>query len=284
MSIIGRPSTGKSSFVNRVVGHKTVIVSPLPQTTQKSIRGIYNENRGQIIFLDTPGIHQSEQRFNQSLNSQATSTIQESDLVIYMADISRMPGQEEEDIVTILGAYQKNLLLVLNKIDQERTYHSEYVLFFEKYWPGKNIHYISIVTGEGIEDLKNILFENLPEGPLLYPEDVYTDQEPSFRIAEIIREQAINRVREEVPHSIYVEIADLEMQKDFLWIRAFLMVERETQKGMLVGKKGAIIHSIKMASLKGIKKLFNSPIKLDLQVKVDKEWRKNNHRLKSLFG
>lgn len=284
VTILGRPSVGKSSLLNRIIGHKTAIVSALPQTTQKSIRGIYTETRGQIIFLDTPGLHQSQQRFNQALNMQAANAVQESDLILYMADASRPPGAEEEDAANMAQESAQKVLLVLNKMDQERLFLSEYQLFFQSRWPNANYFPISVVTGEGIEELKTAIFAALPASPLFYPEDVYTDQEPSFRIAEIIREQAMARVREEVPHSIYVEIADLEQHGDTLWIRAFLMVERKTQKGMLVGKEGQTIRAIRLASVKGLKKLFSSKIDLDLQVKVDHEWRKNSHRLKTLFG
>ncbi len=284
VTILGRPSVGKSSLLNRIIGHKTAIVSSLPQTTQKSIRGIYTEKRGQIIFLDTPGLHQSQQRFNQALNMQAANAVQESDLILYMADASRAPGSEEEDAAQIAQNSGQKVLLVLNKMDQERLYLCEYELFFAARWPQSSHFPISVATGEGIEELKTAIFASLPAGPMLYPEDVYTDQDPAFRIAEIIREQAMARVHQEVPHSIYVEIADLEQHGDTLWIRAFLMVERKTQKGMLVGKEGQTIRAIRLASVRGLKKLFSSKIDLDLQVKVDHEWRKNAHRLKTLFG
>lgn len=284
VTILGRPSTGKSSLLNRVIGHKTAIVSALPQTTQKSIRGIYNEERGQIIFLDTPGLHHSPQKFNQILNMQAVNAAKESDLLLYMGDISRSPGEEEENVMRVAKASGQQILLVLNKIDLPRSYLPEYQAFLEAHWPDKTHHQISVVTGEGIDGLKTAIFAALPVSPLLYPADVYTDQDPSFRIAEIIREQAMGRVREEVPHSIYVEIADLEHHEGRLWIRAFIMVERNTQKGMLVGKGGETIRAIRISTMKGLKKLFTSPIDLDLQVKVDHEWRKNSLRLKNLFG
>lgn len=284
VTILGRPSVGKSSLLNRIIGQKTAIVSTLPQTTQKNIRGIYTETRGQIIFLDTPGLHQNQQRFNQILNMQAANAVKESDLILYMADASRPPGVEEEDAAKMAQDSTQKVLLTLNKMDQKRLFLSEYQIFFRNRWPNANYFPISVATGEGIEELKTEIFATLPASPLFYPEDVYTDQEPSFRIAEIIREQAMARTREEVPHSIYVEIADLEHHGDILWIRAFLMVERKTQRGMLVGQEGRTIRAIRLASVKSLKKLFSSKIDLDLQVKVDHEWRKNSHRLKSLFG
>ena len=284
VTIMGRPSVGKSSLLNRIIGYKTAIVSALPQTTQKSIRGIYTDYRGQIIFLDTPGLHQSEQRFNQALNMQTINAVQESDLILYISDASRQPGVEEQDAAKIALESGRKIIIALNKMDQERVFLSEYQLFFHNYWPDISYFPISVVTGEGIERLKKEIFLSLPPGPLFYPKDVYTDQEPSFRIAEIIREQAIIRVRQEVPHSLYVEIADLEKHGETLWIRAFLIVERRTQKGMLIGKEGQIIRAIRLASVKGLKKFFFSKIDLDLQVKVDHEWRKNAHRIKTLFG
>jgi GTP-binding protein Era len=282
--LLGRPSSGKSSLLNRVVGYKTSIVSELPQTTQKRIRGIYHADDGQIIFLDTPGLHESPRVVNQFMTAQADGAIADADVLVYVIDAHRSIGAEETLIAQKVSESHIPVIVALNKHDQTPYLQQEYHTFLQHWLPQAPIISTSVVTGYGIDALLQQIFQYLPTGPALYPSDIYTDQDPAFRIAELIREQAMARVHAEVPHSIYVDIADMEQREDFLWVRAFIMVERDSQKGMLVGKGGETIRAIRLSASKGIKKLFPYPVQLDLQVKVDKDWRSNSKKLKKLFG
>ena len=287
VAVIGRPSSGKSSILNAVCGHKVSITSPTPQTTRNKIRGIYTEPRGQLVFLDTPGFHLSEKKFNRKMVELIQNTLEEVDLVLYVMDAGRPPGPEEEKIAVALVPYQEQVVIGSNKQDLPENASAQIREFIDTRLPSCKLQETSAVTGEGLPELITALFELAPEGEQMYPEEFYTDQEPEFRASEIIREKALRRVRQEVPHALYVEISDMEVQgaeePPTLWIRAFLMVERESQKGILIGKGGRVIKEIRTEAQKELEKLFPYRIRLDLRVKVNRNWRKNDMLLKKLI-
>ncbi|MCL2720039.1 MAG: GTPase Era [Treponema sp.] len=299
VTIIGRPSVGKSTLLNKMCGEKVAIVSKVPQTTRNAIRGIVNREEGQLIFIDTPGRHSSEKKMNKKLMDVSNNAISESDLILYIIDAFRAPGQEEEEIVKFLTPLTKKVVIAINKIDVPDADINRSKEFITKYLPSlspsvpacdfnkERIFTISAFTGQGVEELLSVLYDMMPEGQPLYDSEYYTDQETEFRIAEIIREQAINRLRQELPHSLYVEIADMEFKEDDkngqLWVRAFIIVERESQKGMVVGKGGEMIKAIRLASLKNFKQVFDWKIDLDLRVKTGKDWRQKDHTLKKII-
>ncbi|MCL2210609.1 MAG: GTPase Era [Treponema sp.] len=289
VAIIGRPSVGKSTLLNKMCGEKVAIVSSVPQTTRNAIKGIVNREEGQLVFIDTPGRHSSEKKMNKKLLEVSSRALAESDLVLYMLDASRAPGPEEEEIAVLLKPLTQKTVIAVNKIDMANI-DTSIINGFINNWFTENvfsnkIHLISANTGEGIENLLNVLFEMAPEGQPLYDADYYTDQETGFRIAEIIREQAINRLRQELPHSLYVDIADMEFRDNGakLWVRAFIIVERESQKGMVVGKGGEMIKKIRLAALKDLKRIFDWKIDLDLRVKTGKDWRHNDYTLHKII-
>ena len=293
ITLIGRPSSGKSTLVNKICGHKVSIVSATPQTTRNVIRGIYTEARGQIIFQDTPGYHISDKKINNELKHVTENAVNDAEIILYVFDCTREPGEEEKKIIEYLSSSNAVIIAALNKIDllelPEKN-KKEFLESLENYLKknlgkkerGKNIStcLVSAMTGEGIEKLVDTMFDKAPEGELLYPEDIYTDQDVSFRISEIIREKAVNRTKEEIPHSVYVEIADIEMTKthngEELWVRAFLTVENESQKKIVIGAAGEKIRSIRLAAKKEIKAIFSYPVALDLRVKVNHNWRKKS--------
>lgn len=285
VAIIGRPSVGKSELLNALVGYKTSIVSPLPQTTRNAVRGICNSDKGQIIFLDSPGLHLSEKKFNQHMVSQSEFAIKEADVVLYLLDLTRLPREEEEKVANLLKDCGKPVIIALNKSDLSKKLQSKTAIqmFLNHFFPNSPKLTISALKQIGLDKLKDLILDVMPTGGLLYDEDIYTDQSPSFRIAEVLRESAIPYLHEEVPHSLYVEVADLEMQKKELWARCFLMVERENQKAFIIGKGGATLSLIRKRAMKSFGKIFPYPIKLELSVKVDKDWRKNSTRLNTLF-
>ncbi|UTD05036.1 GTPase Era [Treponema denticola] len=287
VTIIGRPSAGKSTFLNTASGEKVSIVSSIPQTTRNAIRGIVNTTKGQIVFIDTPGYHKSEKKLNLKLQEIAKTRLEEGDAVLYLIDLSREFGEEEKNICSLLIPLQNKTVIGLNKADLKSS-KAELVkkelLSLLPDIPQERIFEISALKDEGINEILSLLIELLPEGEALYPEDIYTDQDVVFRITEIIREQAILHTREEIPHALYAGVEDAEMRKNGkeLWVRAFLYVEKESQKAMLIGKGAAVIKSIRIKSMAELRKIFPYKVQLDLQVRVNKNWRQKDNIIKKI--
>jgi GTP-binding protein Era len=271
--IIGRPSVGKSTFINTVVGQKVSIVSPVPQTTRNAIRGIVNRPRGQIIFVDTPGFHVSEKQRNKDYEDMVKSELRNCDAILYLLDATRASGPEEEHVAALLRGYSDKVVVAVNKMDKVADQGSIKAVIDpdlgEKVRLGNRLFFISAMENRSTEAVLDALFDLAPEGPPLYDDELYTDQEPAFRIAEIIREQAMLRLRDEVPHAVTVEVADIERHGEGkLWVRAFLCVEKASQRGIVIGKGAALIKEIRVESIKAIRKVFFCRVELDLQVKV----------------
>ncbi|MDR0589920.1 MAG: GTPase Era [Spirochaetaceae bacterium] len=290
VAVVGRPSVGKSTLVNLLCGNKVAIVSPVPQTTRNAIRGIINRPQGQLVFVDTPGMHVSEKKLNQRLLGVANRSVEESELVLYVLDASRAPGVEEEAVAGRLSSPScvERILAVINKMDAPGADFQRVRDFLAGKLPGlspSRCFQASALKNEGIEAVVEGLFTMAPPGEPFYPEEYYTDQDVSFRIAEIIREKAIHRLRQELPHSIYVEVADMELNDGGkrLWVRAFILTERESQKGMVVGKGGEVIKAIGREARKDLNRIFDWKVDLDLRVKTAKDWRHNDHLLRHLI-
>ena len=287
VAIIGRPSAGKSTLLNKMCAQKVSIVSKVPQTTRNAIRGIVNRKGiGQLVFIDTPGRHKSGKKFNKKLIDVSNRALLESDLVLYVIDSTRGAGQEEEEIARLLEPLPEKTVTALNKIDSlaaDIEKSKEFILKSLPLITDDKIIAVSALTGQGVEDILSALFSMAGEGEAFYGAEYYTDQETEFRICEIIREQAITRLRQELPHSIYVEIADMEFKEEKLWVRAFIIVERESQKGMVVGKGGEMIKAIRTGALKNLKTIFDYHIDLDLRVKTGKDWRHNDSTLRKII-
>jgi len=287
VTIIGRPSAGKSTFLNTASGEKVSIVSSIPQTTRNAIRGIVNTTKGQIVFIDTPGYHKSEKKLNLKLQEIAKTRLEEGDAVLYLIDLSREFGEEEKNICSLLIPLQNKTVIGLNKADlasAKTELVKKELLSLLPDIPQERIFQISALKDKGINEILSLLIELLPEGEALYPEDIYTDQDVVFRITEIIREQAILHTREEIPHALYAGVEDAEMRKNGkeLWVRAFLYVEKESQKAMLIGKGAAVIKSIRIKSMAELRKIFPYKVQLDLQVRVNKNWRQKDNIIKKI--
>ena len=287
VAIIGRPSAGKSTLVNTICESKVSITSPTPQTTRNAIRGIYTDTRGQLIFTDTPGYHISEKGFNKRMQEIATSSLEETDSVLYLVDATRTPGAEEDTISYMLSGLSVPVICCINKKDilsQEQIETA--TQYLQTHMPGRAILVTSALEDSGVDEILIELFKHAPEGQLMYDENARTDQNLEFRISEIIREKAMNSVSQEIPHAIMVEVADLEYneEENKVWIRAFIIVERESQKGIMVGKGGNNIKNIRIASFKDIKKIFpQSKLELDIRVRVNGKWKTNEASLKKVF-
>ncbi len=286
--IVGRPSAGKSTFLNDACQENVSIVSPIPQTTRNAIRGIVNTSLGQLVFVDTPGYHKSEKKLNLILQQTAKDQLEGADAVLYLMDSTRESGEEEALIADLVRPYAQKTVVAINKRDLPESNALSCRNFIGQKLPdlpAGRIFEISAKTDAGVEDLLRALYQIAPAQPNLYPEGFYTDQEVEFRIAEVIRGEAINRLQQEIPHALYVDIADAEFKNDGkkLWVRAFLCVERESQKGIVIGKGASMIKTIRAESLKKLREIFEYKIDLDLQVKVDKNWRQKDDRLSRLL-
>ena len=315
VAVVGRPSAGKSTLVNCLCGAKVSIVGNVPQTTRNAIRGIVHHERGQLVFIDTPGRHSSEKKINKKLMEVSQRALNESDLVLYVLDTTRAPGEEEIELAKLLVPYAEKTVAVLNKTDAPSSDCRRIVDFLSGVLPeaaGKRCLSISAKNNEGMGPLLSMLFDMAPDSEPFYDKEYYTDQAIDFRIAEIIREQAIKRLYEELPHALYVQVADTEFrdtvnrdslnpvlpekeqsalsqdqlpsERPRLWVRAFIVVERESQKGMVVGSGGTMIKAIRQASQKELNKIFDWKIELDLRVKTCKDWLANDNTLRKIIG
>ena len=287
VSVIGRPSSGKSTLVNTICEMKVSITSPTPQTTRNKIRGIYTDQRGQLVFTDTPGYHLSDKEINKRMQDVTVSALKDSDMILYVIDGKRKGGKEEEAIAEMIKKAKVPTVVAINKTDiLSKEEMEESRNFVSSRLPSVPILFISAKNDEGVDEVLIELFKNAKEGELLYDENQYTDQDLEFRISEIIREKTISTLSDELPHVIFVDVSDLEWNEETrtVWIRAFINVERDGQKGFIVGKGGSGIKRIGTEARKEIKTIFpGSTVRLDLQVKTAEKWRQNSIVLDKVF-
>lgn len=289
VAIIGRPSAGKSTFLNTACQEPVSIVSPIPQTTRNAIKGIVNTSFGQLIFIDTPGYHDSEKKLNLRLKSVTESQLDDIDCVLYIIDSTRQAGEEELHTAQLLKNLQSKTVVAINKTDSYLSKPFSVRQFIKENLPEipeDRIFEISAEKDTGINEVLTALYSISPEGEPMYDEELYTDQDLTFRICEVIRGEAINRLQDEIPHSVYVDVADVEHRNEGkkLWIRAFLCVERESQKGIVIGKGASKIKEIRLAAIKKLSEIYVQKIDLDLQVKIDKNWRQRDCTLNKLIS
>jgi GTP-binding protein Era len=283
-AIVGRPSSGKSTLLNALCGAKVSIVSPVPQTTRNTVRGIVNRPAGQIVFLDTPGFHISDKKLNLRLKDLVLRALGDADIVVYIIDATREPGPEEEALVKALASSNMPLVTAINKVDHVDAIPERAAAFLTEHLPHAPILRISAKEKLGLEELLDFLLGKAEEGPAWYPEEYYTDQEPVFRIAEIIREKAILHTREELPHAIFIDFTDSRKLDDGGLETSYdIVVERESQKGIIIGKGGSMIKQIREEAEADLAELFDYTVKLRLQVRVDTTWKHDDKRLDSLI-
>ena len=285
VSLIGRPNVGKSTLLNCLLGEKIAIVSPKPQTTRNRILGIKNLPAAQIIFLDTPGIHRSKDMLNQSMVRTALATLREVDVICLLIEADSPDHEENDWILENLQKVQKPVLLAINKID--RIPKGNLLPIMERYSrkrPFQQIIPISALLGEGIDIVVNELLKILPEGPRLFPEDMVTDLPERFLAAEMIREKVFLLTREEIPYATAVVIEEFKEreEKNLVVIRATIQVERDSQKGILIGGKGRMLKEIGRLARKEIEALLGVRVFLELWVKVEKNWREDRRALHRL--
>ena len=287
ISIIGRPNVGKSTFLNRVIGQKIAIMSDKPQTTRNKVQGVLTTDDSQMIFIDTPGIHKPKHKLGDFMLKVSKNTLREVDVIMFMVNAEQKLGKGDEFILEMLAGNPTPVFLVINKIDA--IHPDELIGIIESYkerYDFAEIVPISALQGNNVENLLVTLEKYLPEGPQYYPADQVTDHPERFIISELIREKVLHLTREEIPHSIAVVIDKIrrdEENEDKIHVAATIIVERDSQKGIVIGKRGALLKEVGTRARKDIEMLLGSKVYLELWVKVQKDWRNKSTHLRD-FG
>ncbi|MCZ1265600.1 MULTISPECIES: GTPase Era [Paenibacillus] len=287
VAIIGRPNVGKSTLMNQVIGQKIAIMSDKPQTTRNKIHGVYTSEHQQIVFLDTPGIHKRQSKLGDYMNQTALNTLGEVEAALFLIDASEGMGGGDRYIAEQLKNVRTPVILVMNKIDKiEPEALLPLIEEYRKLHDFAEIVPVSAMLGSNVSTLLEQLGKYLPEGPQYYPDDQVTDHPEQFVCAELIREKILQMTREEVPHSIAVTIEDMKVQDNgVVYISAVIFVERDSQKGIIIGKQGALLKEVGKRARHDIQNLLGSKIFMDLWVKVKKDWRNQDRVLRDLgFG
>ncbi len=284
VSILGRPNSGKSTLLNTFVGQKVSIVADKPQTTRTAIQGVMTTPESQVIFVDTPGIHKSSSSINKRMMDAVRNSIDERDLILFLADATKPFTEEDEKAVSVLRHGSAPVILVLNKIDRLKAKQDLLPLMEEypKHYDFAEYLPISAETEEGVEKLRERIIGRLPEGPEYFPPDHITDQPARFLAAELIREKILLATRQEVPHATTVVIEKWEETPTIVKIYATIIVERDGQKGIIIGQKGAMLKQIGTLAREDMESLFGIRIYLDLHVKVESDWREKASYLNAL--
>ncbi|HYP24187.1 MAG TPA: GTPase Era [Actinomycetota bacterium] len=287
VAVVGRPNVGKSTLVNALVGTKVAITSDKPQTTRSAIRGILDRDGVQVVLVDTPGYHKPRTLLGQRLNDLVRATWKDVDLALFVVDGKSGVGRGDEKVAADLAAAQCPTFCIVNKVDAMgrddvavALTQAAAIRDFDEFVP------VSARTGEGVELLEGLVTARMPEGPMYYPPGTRTDQPPPAFVAELVREKLLARTREELPHSIAVVTEDFEERDDgLLEIRATVFVERESQKGIVIGKGGETVKAVGTETRLEIEALFGTKVFLELRAKVEKDWQRRAHALERLgFG
>ena len=278
VAVIGRPNVGKSTLLNTIIGQKIVIASDKAQTTRKRIKGIFTNEEGQIVFIDTPGIHKPVDKLGEFLMDEAKCSIPDADLILFIVDVSEPAGAGDKWIVeNLLKKTNIPVIIVLNKVDKLKDPIKKeqnlltYKLLFDKNMPTAKI---SAQTGRNIDTLISTIMRKLPEGAPIYAEDDLTDESMRSIAQEIIREKILLNTKDEIPHSVAVIIERYEEKDNIDRIYAQIHVEHDSQKGIMIGKKGQMLKTIGMQARKELEKMLDKKVYLELNVKVSKDWRK----------
>ncbi|KSU85800.1 MULTISPECIES: GTPase Era [Fictibacillus] len=286
VSIIGRPNVGKSTLLNHIIGQKIAIMSDKPQTTRNKIQGVYTTDQAQVIFIDTPGIHKPKHRLGDFMTKIAQQTLREVDLILFVINAEEGYGRGDQFIIDKLQGINQPIFLVINKID---TIHPDKLLPLIEFYRNKvevqEVIPISALQGNNVNTLMNQITEYLEEGPQYYPEDQVTDHPERFIVGELIREKVLHLTREEIPHSIAVVIEQMQRRedRDVVFINATIIVERKSQKGIIIGKQGSMLKEVGKRARTDIENLLGTKVFLELFVKVQADWRNKTSNLKE-FG
>lgn len=286
VTIIGRPNVGKSTLINQIIGEKIAIMSNKPQTTRNRIQSIYTAENCQIIFIDTPGIHKSKNKLGEYMEKSVETTLNEVDLILMLVEPTTKILDNDRYVIQKIQNIKTNVILVINKVDTvEKPKLLKIIDNFKDLYKFNSIIPISALNGDNIDDLLNNIKQALPEGPQYFPSDMITDQPERQIVSELIREKALQLLEDEIPHGIAVEIISMKQRenKDIVDIEANIYCEKESHKGIVIGKKGAKLKQIGTKARIDIQNLLGSQVFIQLWVKVKKDWRDNDFLLKN-FG
>jgi GTP-binding protein Era len=286
VSIVGRPNVGKSTLLNSILGQKVAIASPKPQTTRNKILGIYNHAQGQVLYLDTPGLHRAKGLLNKYMVDQALAACNDVDAILFLVEATDSLGGGDDFILELLAKGKGRVILVINKVDLiERPKLLPLIEAYAGRFPFEAIIPVSALTGEGVEDLNKTVMALLPQGPQYYPEDMVTDLPERFIVAEMVREQVLKQVHEEIPYGVAVVVESFEEkpEKNLVVIQAVINLERESHKKIVLGKGGTKIRSIGKAARFDMERMLGTRVFLELFVRVEKNWTQSKRMLKD-FG
>lgn len=282
VALVGRPNAGKSTLLNRLVGQKLAIVSDKPQTTRTRIIGVRRYPGGEVVFIDTPGIHRPLHRLNVRMVDAALDTLREADVVVAVVDASEPPGAGDRFLMDIVRKVRVPRVLALNKVDQVgKAALLPRIAAYDQDVGFSDIVPVSALTGENVDRLEDVLLHHLPEGEPVYPEDYLTEHPERFFVAELVREQVLRQTRDELPFSTAVVVDRFE-EGPILRLYCTILVERESQKPILIGKGGAAIKAIGIAAREELERFFQTKVYLDLHVKVRERWREDERTLDEL--
>jgi len=286
VSLVGRPNVGKSTLMNRLIGEKIAIISNKPQTTRNRVQSILTRDDFQIVFIDTPGIHKPKHKLGEYMVKSAETTLNEVDAVLFLIEPTEKVLESDKLIIEKLQRVKSPVILVINKmdmVDRERIY--KVIEMYSKMYDFAEVIPISAFEGTNTDELMGILRKYLPEGPMYFPSDMITDQPERQIASEIIREKALRLLQDEIPHGIAVEITEMKKRTEgnVVDVRATIYCEKDSHKGIIIGKQGAMLKKIGTNARRDIEKLLGSPIYLEIWVKVKKDWRDSDFLLKN-FG
>lgn len=283
VTIVGRPNVGKSTLMNALLGEKLAIVSDKPQTTRNRITGILTTPEAQVVFLDTPGIHRHKGRLNEYMAKVARDACAEVDLILFMVEANAKPGPEDAGILEFVRGLGTRLFLVINKVDLvPRESVLPVIEHYAKTGAFAEIIPVSSLKSENLDDLMASITASLPEGPKYYPEDEITDQPERFVVAEIIREKIFRLTQYEVPYSTAVTVEEMKERGEKLYIRAVVYVEKDSQKGIIIGGGGKMLKKLGQSARRDIERLLGAGTYLDIWVKVKKDWREKPGALREM--
>ena len=287
VTLIGRPNVGKSTLMNHLIGQKIAITSKKPQTTRNRIQTVYTDmERGQIVFLDTPGIHQAKNKLGEYMVNVAERTLSEVDVILWLVEPSNFIGAGEQHIIEQLKKVDTPVILIINKVDTvDKEKVIEYIDTYRKVYDFAEIIPVSALRAQNLPSVIDMIFKYLPYGPQFYDEDTITDQPERAIVAEIIREKALHALDDEIPHGIAVYIDQMKQRRgqDFFDIDATIVCERDSHKGIIIGKGGAMLKKIGSNARYEIERMLDAKVNLKLWVKVKKDWRDSDYLIKN-FG
>jgi GTP-binding protein Era len=286
IAVVGRPNVGKSTLINRILGEKIAIVSPKPQTTRKQQLGIYTDPRAQVLFVDTPGLHKPQTKLGEFMVEMAELAVKDSDLILWVLDVSEEPQTSDKYIAETVAKLhgETPIVLALNKSDtlnpdQIEAHTSAHKALIEH----QNVFIVSAQTGDGVSELVSYLIEQMPQGPRYYPADQLSEVNMRFIAAEVVREKIILHTEQEIPHSVAVEVVEYkERDNGMHYINAMIYVERDSQKGIIIGKSGAMLKQIGVQARQDLRQILDADVYLDLHVTVQKNWRSDEQFMRRL--